>query len=121
MIYQVHHTVGVQLQQAVLVFIAVPSISGSGHTALYPQAVSPLLQPQLALHHTTTRHTARPTLIRCSAHAMKSVKLFFFCMYLPSSYQWRPISPPPLTCATATSQPRSSRLRSSREKSDSYA
>ena len=48
-----------------------------------------------------------PLSTRSSATSMKSVKVFFFLRILPSSYQRRPISPPPRTCATAKIRPRS--------------
>ena len=40
------------------------------------------------------------------AQAMKSVNVFFFFRSLPSSYQARPISPPPRTWAKARTTPR---------------
>ncbi len=52
-----------------------------------------------------------PSATRCSAAAMKSVKLFGLLSSLPPSYHGRPISSPPRTCAIATTNPRSSRLR----------
>ena len=39
--------------------------------------------------------------IRCSAHAMKSVKVFFFFIMRPSSCQALPSSPPPRMWAMA--------------------
>ncbi|SLH09685.1 Uncharacterised protein [Mycobacteroides abscessus subsp. abscessus] len=46
--------------------------------------------------------------MRCRAQATKSVKVFFLVSVLPFSYQSLPISPPPRTCATANTMPRSS-------------
>ena len=46
--------------------------------------------------------------IRVSAHAMKSVNVLALCSRRPSSYQPRPSSPPPRTCAIANTKPRSS-------------
>ena len=49
-----------------------------------------------------------PDSIKCSAHDTKSVKVFFFLRYLPSSsYHVRPISPPPRMWAIAYKMPRS--------------
>ena len=41
--------------------------------------------------------------------ATKSVNVLRLCSFLPCSYQSRPISPPPRTCAMANPAPRSSR------------
>ena len=41
---------------------------------------------------------------------MKSVNVLVLCSILPLSYQPRPISPPPRTCAQAHTMPRSSKL-----------
>ena len=49
--------------------------------------------------------------IKCSAQATKSTKVFFLCRYLPSSYHCRPISPPPRTWAMAKMKPRSTNDR----------
>src|SRR5215468_4750641 len=51
----------------------------------------------------------KPELTRNVAHAMKSVNVLRLCMSLPSSYQRRPSSPPPRTCATAKANPLSKR------------
>ena len=52
------------------------------------------------------RATSRSALVHdedtsACAHATKSVNVFFFASILPFSYQRRPISPPPRTCAMA--------------------
>ena len=60
-----------------------------------------------------------PAATRCSATAMKSVKVFRFRSSFPSSYQGRPSSSPPRTCAMATTKPRSSRLTAAEEKAGS--
>ena len=52
----------------------------------------------------------RPAATRCSAQAMKSVKVFFLLRSLPPSYHRRPSSSPPRTWAMAKVNPRSSRL-----------
>ena len=44
------------------------------------------------------------------------MKVFFFESIFPVSYQCRPISPPPRTCATAKTMPRSSRDNRATEK-----
>lgn len=58
--------------------------------------------------------------MRCSATATKSVKVFFFLRNLPSSYQWRPMSPPPRMCAIANVKPRSIKLSLLRLKPGSF-
>ncbi len=60
--------------------------------------------------------TSSPSAIRCSAQAMKSVKVLALCLSLPASYQARPISPPPRMWPMAQTKPRSRRLRRREEK-----
>ena len=50
----------------------------------------------------------QPAVARCRAHATKSVNVLALRSILPSSYQPRPSSPPPRTCAIAYTNPRSS-------------
>jgi len=45
--------------------------------------------------------------IKCSAHAIKSVKVFFFFSSFPFSYHCLPISPPPRIWAITYMKPRS--------------
>ena len=78
-------------------------------------------------------------LMRCCAQAVKSFHVFSFFKYLPfsylrrvvvmyrhqgkesrMSYHRRPSSPPPRTCAMATTTPRSSRLSWLRLKNTSF-
>ena len=51
---------------------------------------------------------AYPWSVRCLAQSTKSVKVLRLLCSLPSSYHCRPSSPPPRTCATANTTPRSS-------------
>ncbi len=50
----------------------------------------------------------QPDAFMCLATSTKSVNVLRFLVSLPSSYQRRPISPPPRTCAMAKTNPRSS-------------
>ena len=67
-------------------------------------ATAPINNPP-ALPPSATRFSGRVTSVatRWRATAMKSVKVFFFSSSLPCSYQGRPSSPPPRTCATTNS------------------
>ena len=85
--------------------------SGRMFTAL-PMSNPPALRPEMASFDVEVQ----PVATRCSATSTKSLNVFFFARYLPSfSYQCRPISPPPRTCATAITTPRSIRGTSSLE------
>src|ERR1019366_3543905 len=69
-------------------------------------APAPISSPPAEPPRATSRSAdVQPRRTRCSADAMKSVKVFFLCSSLPSVYQDRPISPPPLTCAIADTKP----------------
>src|SRR5690606_34414589 len=73
-------------------------------------ATAPMSRPPAEPPRATVRSgEVQPVLARCRAHAMKSVKVLRLASSLPSSYQRRPSSPPPRTCATAKTTPRSSR------------
>ena len=71
--------------------------------ATAPISSPPALRPSAPSRAGSTR----PLAPRCSAAATKSLKEFFFSSSLPWSYQSRPISPPPRTCAIAMTTPRS--------------
>ena len=65
-------------------------------------ATAPISSPPAEPPRATSRSAVvQPASARRLAHAMKSVKVFFLCSSLPSSYHARPISPPPLMCAMA--------------------
>ncbi len=70
---------------------------------------APISRPPADPPRATSRDGAvQPSLTRCSAHATKSVNVFVLRSSFPSSYQRRPISPPPRMCAMAKLNPRSS-------------
>ena len=65
-------------------------------------ATAPISSPPAEPPRATSRSAdVQPVSARCRAHAMKSVNVFFLRSSLPSVYQERPISPPPLMCAIA--------------------
>src|SRR5262245_991748 len=73
-------------------------------------ATAPMSRPPAEPPRAISRAAeVQPDATRCSEHATKSVNVFFFASSLPSSYHRRPISPPPRTCATANTNPRSTR------------
>src|SRR6266568_182371 len=80
-------------------------------------ATAPMRRPP-ALPPSMTRRSGEVhfSAIRCSAAAMKSVKVFIFFIIRPSSCQALPISPPPRTWASAIAKPRSSKLTRFEEK-----
>ena len=83
-------------------------------------ATAPISRPPAEPPRATSRDAdVQPDCSRCSAHATKSVKVFFLCSSLPLVYQARPISPPPLTCAIAYTKPRSSSESTGMEKAGS--
>ncbi len=92
------------------------SASTNGTSATMPAnasgarlATAPISRPPAEPPRATSRSgDVQPDLARCWAQATKSVNVFFLASILPSSYQRRPISPPPRTCATAKTTPRSS-------------
>ena len=77
--------------------------SGSRFTAA-PTSRPPALPPSATIRSLEDQ----PLLARCRAQATKSVKVFILLSILPSSYQCRPISPPPRMWAIAKPTPRSS-------------
>src|SRR5262245_1264522 len=83
----------------------IPANASGARLATAPMS-SPPAEPPRA---TRPGGAVQPAFARCRAHATKSVKVFFFDSNLPLSYQARPISPPPRTCATAYTTPRSTR------------
>lgn len=84
-------------------FARIPANSSGARFATAPINRPPALPPSA----TSRSGPVTPASIRCRAQATKSVKVFFFASVLPFSYQCRPISPPPRTCATAKTMPRS--------------
>src|SRR3954447_98683 len=69
-------------------------------------AIAPISRPPAEPPRATRRSAAvQPFLTSVRAHATKSVKVFRLVSILPSSYQRRPISPPPRTCAIAYTTP----------------
>jgi hypothetical protein len=79
--------------------------NASGATLTTAPMSSPPADPPRA---TIRSADVQPVFARCWAQATKSVNVFFLASILPSSYHRRPISPPPRTCATAKTTPRSS-------------
>src|SRR5262249_61715360 len=73
-----------------------PNAGGASFTAA--PTSSPPAEPPRAI---SRRELVQPRLTRCSAQATKSVNVLVLRSIFPSSYQRRPISPPPRTCATA--------------------
>ena len=80
-------------------------------------ATAPISRPPALPPRATRRSGAvHPSPTRVRAQATKSVKVLGLAASFPSSYQWRPISPPPRTWAMAKTKPRSRRLSRSDEK-----
>ena len=72
--------------------------------ATAPISSPPAEPPMAAIRAGSTQ----PDCASQSVAAMKSVKVFFFCSFLPVSYQCRPSSPPPRMWAITNTMPRSS-------------
>ena len=94
----------------------VVSASTNGTCATIPANASgarftaaPISRPPADPPRATSRSgDVHPWPARCRADATKSVNVLALCSIFPSSYQARPSSPPPRTCAIAYTKPRSS-------------
>ena len=86
--------------------------SSGARLATAPMSSPPALPPRA----TSRSGEVHPTSTSVRAQATKSVKVLGLAASFPSSYQARPISPPPRTWAMANTKPRSSRLSRSDEK-----
>ena len=81
----------------------IPANSSGARLATAPMSIPPALPPSA----TSRSGEVSPESIRCRAQSTKSVNVLRLDSVLPFSYQSRPISPPPRTCATANAIPRS--------------
>ena len=81
---------------------------------------APIRRPPALPPRMTRRSAAvHPSAMSFSAQEMKSLNVFILFINRPCSYQGRPISPPPRTCAMAKTNPRSSRFSRVCEKAGS--